>query len=93
MKTIEKYLNWIILVLLLFTLIRSCGVGTSVSRLDKKVTALDEKVETKVITKEEMTRMIKETPNWKTLEIEELSDKNKTPINFFKNDIERDTQK
>jgi hypothetical protein len=32
-----------------------------------------------------MVRIIKETPNWKTLEIEELSDKNKVPINYYKN--------
>lgn len=93
MKTFDKYINYIILVFLLFTLIRSCGVGTAVSRLDKKVTAIDEKIETNVVTKQQMTRLIKETPNWKTLEIEELSDKNKVPINYFKNDLERDTAK
>ena len=43
------------------------------------------------LTKVEMIKIIKETPNWRTLEIEELSDKNKVPINFFKNDLERDT--
>ena len=38
-----------------------------------------------------MIKIIKETPNWRTLEIEELSDKNRIPINYFKNDEERDT--
>ena len=33
----------------------------------------------------EMVKIIKETPNWKTLEIEELSDKNKVPVNYYKN--------
>jgi hypothetical protein len=32
-----------------------------------------------------MVKIIKETPNWKTLEIEELSDKNKVPVNYYKN--------
>jgi hypothetical protein len=36
-----------------------------------------------------MVDIIKSTPNWKTLEIEELSDKNKTPINYFKNEQEK----
>jgi len=40
------------------------------------------------ITKEEMIFLIKNTPNWKTLELEELSDKNRIPINKLKNDEE-----
>jgi hypothetical protein len=32
-----------------------------------------------------MMELIKETPAWRTLEIEELSDKHHTPINAYKN--------
>jgi hypothetical protein len=37
------------------------------------------------IKQEQMVKIIKETPSWKTLEIEELSDKNKVPVNYYKN--------
>ena len=40
------------------------------------------------ILKEEMIFLIKNTPNWKTLELEELSDKERIPINKLKNDEE-----
>ena len=33
----------------------------------------------------EMIELIKNTPAWRTLEIEELSDKHRTPINAYKN--------
>ena len=36
-----------------------------------------------------MINLIKEVPNWKTLELEELSDKNRIPINKLKNDNEK----
>ena len=39
----------------------------------------------KIISAPEMIEIIKNTPAWRTLEIEELSDKNRIPINSFKN--------
>ncbi len=42
----------------------------------------------KTISYEEMTKIIKETPFWKSLELEELSDKNRIPINKLKNEYE-----
>ena len=32
-----------------------------------------------------MIQLIKNTPAWRTLEIEELSDKHRVPINSYKN--------
>lgn len=55
------------------------------------VNKIRKEVETNTVSKKEMIQIIKETPNWKTLEIEELSDKNKVPINYFKNSEEKDT--
>jgi hypothetical protein len=55
------------------------------------VNKIRKEVETKTISKKEMIQIIQETPNWKTLEIEELSDKNKVPINYFKNSEAKDT--
>jgi hypothetical protein len=48
-----------------------------------------EELNKKVVTQEQLIETIKTTPNWKTLEIEELSDKNRVPINFFKNKEEK----
>ena len=89
MKTFEKYIHYVTLALMVLTFFRTCGVGSDVTRMKKEIELLREEN----ITKKEMVKIIKETPNWKTLEIEELSDKNKVPINFFKNDLERDTVK
>jgi len=89
MKTFEKYIHYVMLALVVLTFFRTCGVGSDVTRMKKEIELLREEN----ITKKEMVKIIKETPNWKTLEIEELSDKNRIPITFFKNDLERDTVK
>jgi hypothetical protein len=70
------------MVLILF---KSCGDSREITKLRKDYDSL----EVKIVTEEEMKDIIKATPNWKTLEIEELSDKNKTPINYFKNEQEK----
>ena len=41
-----------------------------------------------MVTEQKMKDIIKTTPNWKTLEIEELSDKEHIPINHYKNEKE-----
>lgn len=55
------------------------------SELDRKITSEGEKT----ITEEDMKIIIKETPAWTTLEIEELSDKNRVPINKLKHESEK----
>ena len=84
MKKIKENLEWILLVLLVFVLLRSCGTGSEVSRLKKQVDSIN----TKMVTEQKMKDIIKTTPNWKTLEIEELSDKEHIPINNYKNEKE-----
>ena len=57
-------------------------------RIEKNIEGLNKKVyqmDSTSIKQEQMVKIIKETPNWKTLEIEELSDKNKIPVNYYKN--------
>ena len=75
MKTFEKYFNLIITGLIILLFFRTCGMASDVNKIRKEVE----------------TKIIQETPNWKTLEIEELSDKNKVPINYFKNSEAKDT--
>ena len=38
-----------------------------------------------------MEMLIKTTPFWKSLELEELSDKNRVPINQLKNEYEKES--
>ena len=84
MKTFEKYFNFIITGLIVLLFFRTCGMASDVNKIRKEV-------ETNTVSEKKMIQIIKETPNWKTLEIEELSDKNKVPINYFKNSEEKDT--
>jgi len=85
MEFFKKYSSVFTLVLLVLVLFRSCGTGSDVKRLKTQVEELNKKV----VTQEQLIETIKTTPNWKTLEIEELSDKNRVPINFFKNKEEK----
>jgi hypothetical protein len=88
MEKIEKYLNYVITLLLILVLFRTCGISSELKRQDKKINEITNKVnkvDSLSITKDDMIKIIKETPNWKTLEIEELSDKNKVPVNYYKN--------
>lgn len=89
MKNFEKYIHYVMLALVVLIFFRTCGVGSDVTRMKKEIEVLKDENVTKV----ELIKIIKETPNWRTLEIEELSDKNRIPINYFKNDEERDTVK
>jgi hypothetical protein len=88
MNKIEKYLNYAIFAFLILVLFRTCGVSSEIKRMRKDLETLNSKVQkmdSTSIKKNEMVKIIKETPNWKTLEIEELSDKNKVPVNYYKN--------
>lgn len=82
----------VLCVLLVLTYFRACSTSRSVARVDDNIETVDKKIETirkeigeKVISAPEMIEIIKNTPAWRTLEIEELSDKNRIPINSFKN--------
>jgi hypothetical protein len=89
MKFLEKYGQLIMIVLLVLVLFRSCGTGSEVTRVKKQV----EELKSTTISREQMIKIINETPAWKNLEIEELSDKNHVPINFYKNQNLVDTSK
>ena len=71
---------------------KTCSTGRAVDKLDHKVEvvqvktdSLKKKVDNRVIDRLEMIDLIKNTSAWRTLEIEELSDKHRMPINSFKN--------
>ena len=100
MKNILKFIDtWgtrIIFFLVLIIFLKTCTTNNKVERLDKTLSGKIQKVDsivieiesTHIITKEEMVEIIKETPAWNSLELEELSDKNRIPINKLKNEHE-----
>lgn len=89
MEKIKNYLPYATLILVLFTLIRSCGTGSELSRMNKNVNQRLDSIQKSVVTQQQLKETLKTTPLWKTLEIEELSDKNKMPINHYKSEIEK----
>ncbi len=93
---IDKWGVRITFLLTLVIFLKTCGTNTKIEKVQKQVTQQTNKLDStiveinnKTITTEELITLIKETPNWKTLELEELSDKNRIPINKLKNDNEK----
>jgi hypothetical protein len=90
MEKLQKYFIPAILVIVLLSFFKGCGTSTQIKTTEKQVELLTKKVDslsTIVVSQDKLINIIKETPNWKTLEIEELSDKNHMPINHYKNEL------
>lgn len=76
----EKLKQWspvISMVLLVLIFFRSCGTGSDVNKLKKEVQVLNEKV----VSQEQMINILETTVTWKSLRIEEISDKERISIN------------
>jgi len=74
----------IIIALLILGYFKSCGVDSELERVKKDVRALTAEVDTlssQIVNEEEMIYLIKTVPAWKTLRIEEISDKERISIN------------
>lgn len=78
----------IIIAILVLTYFKSCGVDSEVTRIKKdqralvaEVDSLQAQLEQNIITEDKMIQLIKEVPAWKTLRIEEISDKERISIN------------
>ena len=86
-----KFQNWmskwgttVILVLVLFSYFISCSVDSVVERIKKEQRILTNEIDTlssHIVNDEEMIFLIKTVPAWKTLRIEEISDKERISIN------------
>ena len=92
---IDKWGGRISFVLIISVFFKTCNTNNKILKTEEKVSnklnVMDSTVNTinnKVISQEEMVVLIKETPFWKSLELEELSDKNRIPINQLKNNSE-----
>ena len=101
MKNILNFINTkgniLVFFLVIVIFFKACTTNTNIEktekRIDNKLIELDsvvEKINGKTITTNEMIDIVKETPFWKSLELEELSDKNRVPINQLKNEYEKE---
>ncbi len=97
MKNILNFIDeWgmrIVVVLTIIIFLKTCTTNTKIDKVEKTLTTKIHKTDSiintlpkNVLNKDGLVTIIKETPNWKTLELEELSDKNNIPINKLKND-------
>jgi len=74
----------ILVVLVLLTYFKSCGIDSEVERIKKEQRILTNEIDTlssQLVNEEEMIYLIKTVPAWKTLRIEEISDKERISIN------------
>jgi hypothetical protein len=74
----------IILALVLLSYFKSCSINSEVERIKKEQRVLITEIDTlssQIINEKEMIYLIKTVPAWKTLRIEEISDKERISIN------------
>ena len=77
----------IIIVLAILIYAKACSVDSELERVKKDLRATNLKIDSlnsQMIDASEMREIIKDTPAWNTLRIEEMSDKEKISINAVK---------
>lgn len=96
LQFIDKWGFRMLFPLILIMFLKTCGTNSKIEKINKELVIKTQKLDSLItvsinkpfISKDEMILLLKNTPNWKTLELEELSDKNRIPINKLKNDEE-----
>lgn len=74
----------LVLLILLISYTKSCSINSDVDKLRDEVEQINLKTDslsTIIIDKDAMIKLIETTPAWKTLRIEEISDKERISIN------------
>lgn len=74
----------IIIVIMILTYFKSCSIDSEVGLIKKEQRIMNAEIDTlasQLINEAEMIKLIKEVPAWKTLRIEEISDKERISIN------------
>lgn len=74
----------LVVVLLVLSYFKSCSIDSEVERIKKEQRVLTEEIDTlasELVNETEMIELIKTVPAWKTLRIEEISDKERISIN------------
>jgi hypothetical protein len=96
LQFIDKWGFRMVFPMVLIMFLKTCGTNSKIEKINKELVIKTQKLDSLItvsinkpfISKDEMIFLLKNTPNWKTLELEELSDKNRIPINKLKNDEE-----
>lgn len=88
---LAKHGSKIIIALLALTYFKSCGIDSEVTRVKKELRQTEAEIDSlstelvntreELVNTEEMIELIKTVPAWKTLRIEEISDKERISIN------------
>lgn len=85
---LSKHSSKIIIILLVLTYFKSCGIDSETNKVKKELVKVQAEVDTltstlnsRIIDEERMIELIKTVPAWKTLRIEEISDKERISIN------------
>ena len=85
---LSKHGSKIIIALLVLTYFKSCGIDSDVEKVKKdqralvaEVDSLQSQLNRTIITEDLMIDLIKTVPAWKTLRIEQISDKERISIN------------
>tara|TARA_R110000803_G_scaffold1349_5_gene4451 strand:+ start:9627 stop:9914 length:288 start_codon:yes stop_codon:yes gene_type:complete len=83
-KFLTEHGTKVIIVLLVLSYLKSCSTSSTVDRIKKDLRQTEAEIDTlasQIVNEKEMIRLIKEVPAWKTLRIEEISDKERISIN------------
>lgn len=85
---LSKHGSKIIIILLVLTYFKSCSIDSETNKVKKELVKVQAEVDTlsstlnsRIIDEERMIELIKTVPAWKTLRIEEISDKERISIN------------
>ena len=83
-KFLKDHGSKVIIALLVLTYFKSCGIDSEVERIKKDLRQTEAEIDTlasQIVNEDEMIYLIKTVPAWKTLRIEEISDKERISIN------------
>ena len=90
---IDKWGGRLTFILVIIIFLKTCSTNSRVEKVENSLTYQIKEIDStinvingKTISTDEMIDIIEETPFWKSLELEELSDKSRIPINKLKND-------
>lgn len=91
MEFFKKHFNAILLFMFFILLVNQCMISRSntvhvleTKKMAKKIDSLKIELLTVIVTEHRLKEIIKETPAWTTLSIEESSDKEKVRIQEFR---------
>lgn len=83
-----KHGSKIIIIFLVLIYFKSCGIDSETNKVKKELVKVQAEVDTlssslnsRIVDEQRMIELIKTVPAWKTLRIEEISDKERISIN------------